>query len=96
MDSKHSEQEHHGYGIYLVTWLSLLVLTAVTVSVAGMNLGSLSILTALAIASLKAAFVLYFFMHLKEESAVFKTMFFVYIGTFVIFISLTFVDILHR
>lgn len=96
MGNKHSDHEHGGYGIYILTWLALLVLTAITVVVAGMHLGNLSVLTALVIASIKAGVVLSFFMHLKYEATVFKTMFFCAIGTFAIFIGLTFFDVLFR
>jgi cytochrome c oxidase subunit 4 len=96
MEQNGSGREHSGYGIYLLTWLALLVLTAITVTVAGMHLGNFSVLTAVVIAAIKATIVLLFFMHLKQESNLFKTMILVAIGVFAIFISLTFFDVLFR
>lgn len=95
---EHDDAGHpqSGYGMYLVTWLSLLVLTAVTVTAAGMSLGAFSVAMALLIASVKASVVLSFFMHLKYESTIFKVFFFVAIATFAIFIGITFVDIPFR
>ena len=92
----HAEHENSGYGIYLLTWIALLALTAITVAVAGMHLGTLSVTVAVLIAGIKATVVLLFFMHLKYESTLFKTMVLVTIGTFVIFIGLTFFDVLFR
>jgi cytochrome c oxidase subunit 4 len=92
----HTEQEHTGYDVYIITWVALLILTAVTVTVAGLHLGKLSVLTAVVIAAVKASLVLYFFMHLKYEKPLFRTMVFVTIGVLVIFIGLTFTDILYR
>jgi len=91
---KHEQSEHTepGYGVYVVTWLALLVLTAATVTVAGMNLGKLSMLTALAVASIKGTLVLSYFMHLKYERPYLRVMFFVVIITLTIFIGLTFFD----
>jgi cytochrome c oxidase subunit 4 len=96
MDDNRTEHEHSGYGVYLLTWFALLVFTAITVAVAGMQLGKLSVLTALVIASIKATIVLYFFMHLKYERPLYKTMFFVSIGALTIFIGITFFDVLFR
>ena len=96
MKSEPSQHEHTGYGIYVITWVSLLALTAITVTVAGMHLGKLSVLTALVIAGVKASVVLSFFMHLKYESTLFKIMFFVLLMTLTIFIGLTFFDPLFR
>jgi cytochrome c oxidase subunit 4 len=86
------QHEHVTYGVYFLTWLALLVLTAITVTVAGMSLGNLSVFTALVVASVKATLVLGFFMHLKYERPLFRVMFLVVIVTFAIFIGLTFMD----
>ena len=94
---EHNSQEHDvTYGTYVLIWLGLLVLTGLTVTVAGMDLGRLSIFTALLIAACKAGLVLYFFMHLKYESRLFKIMVFIAIAAVTIFIVLTFFDISYR
>jgi cytochrome c oxidase subunit 4 len=64
-----SEHEHTEHivtpGIYLTIILTLLVLTAVTVGAAYVNLGPFNIVLALAIATVKATLVVLFFMHAK-------------------------------
>jgi cytochrome c oxidase subunit 4 len=92
-DTKH---EPVGYGVYFLTWFGLLVLTAITVTAAGMNFGNLSVFVALVIAAVKATVVLYLFMHLKYESKLFHVMVLVVLVTLVIFIGLTFTDTLFR
>ena len=82
--------------MFLVVWLSLLVLTVLTVTIAQLHIRGVSALVAVLIAAIKASIVLLFFMHLKYEKPVLKTMLFVCIGTFVIFIGLTFVDVPFR
>lgn len=96
MSDRHSQESHGGYGVYVLTWLALVILTAITVAVAGMNLGKISVLTAVLIASLKATLVLSFFMHLRYERPLFTIMFLVVIVVLAIFIGLTFFDPLFR
>jgi cytochrome c oxidase subunit 4 len=96
VEHDHSAHENTGYGIYVVTWLALLGLTAITVTVAGMAFGKLSVLVALSIAVVKASVVLAFFMHLKHEKPVFRTMLYACLITYGIFIGLTFFDPLFR
>ncbi len=56
------------YRTYIVVWLALLVLTAVTWGVSYINLGLGNVAVALLIASFKAALVALFFMHLRYEN----------------------------
>ncbi len=56
-----------GYGIYLVVWGGLVLLTGVTVAVSYVNLGVMNVVVALLIASAKASLVALYFMHLKSE-----------------------------
>lgn len=95
---EHKEAEFHvvGYGTFVFIWLALLVFTALTVSVAGLNLGSLSVITALAVASAKSALVLNYFMHLKYEDRFFKVMLLVSIVTLATILGLTFFDVAYR
>ena len=74
-DNSQSEHEEVGYGVYVLTWIALLGLTAITVTVAGLQFGSLSVLIALAVATVKATLVLSFFMHLRYERPLFRIMF---------------------
>lgn len=96
MKDDRADGAHAGIDVYVLTWIALLVLTAVTVTVAGLHLGRLSVLTAVAIAGVKATVVLSYFMHLKYEKPLFRTMVYVVIGVLAVFIGLTFTDILFR
>ncbi len=60
--------EHGGYGIYLMVWVALLILTGLTVAVSYVHLGMMNVVVALLIASAKASLVALFFMHLRYES----------------------------
>jgi cytochrome c oxidase subunit 4 len=61
--------EHHlPKNLYFAIFGALMVLTAVTVGLAYVNLGQLNIVVALAVAIVKASLVVMFFMHLKYES----------------------------
>jgi cytochrome c oxidase subunit IV len=93
-----NEQQGHtgdSWG-YIAVWLLLLALTAITITVASMHLGALSILTALTIASLKAGLVLWFFMHLKYEKRFFKLLLLLPFVTLAVVIGLTFFDVWFR
>jgi len=80
----HTDMEHHGanseehdvhligYGTYIIIWASLLALTAVTVAVAGINLGSYTLFVALLVAAVKSMIVINVFMHIKYDSMLFK------------------------
>ncbi|HET6349642.1 MAG TPA: cytochrome C oxidase subunit IV family protein [Candidatus Krumholzibacteria bacterium] len=98
-DSGHHDAQPHepaGYGTYFMTWFSLVFLTALTVTAAGLHLGSISVAVALLIAAIKASIVLYLFMHLKYEDATFHRLILIMIVAMSIFIGLTFTDTLFR
>jgi len=94
----HGETEYHivGFGTYIFVWITLLVMTALTVAVAGLELGQISVLTALAIATFKSWVVANHFMHLKYEDRVFKIMVLIALATLATVIGFTFVDISFR
>jgi len=78
--------EHsHSYGIYILVWLALMALTAVTVAIAGMDIGRFTVATALIIATFKAYLVLTIFMHLRSETKTFTV--FVIVALFFLGIS---------
>jgi cytochrome c oxidase subunit 4 len=56
------------YRIYIIVWIALLILTAVTWWVSYVNLGMGNVAVALLIASVKAALVALFFMQLRHEN----------------------------
>jgi cytochrome c oxidase subunit 4 len=78
--------------------VGLVILTGITVSVAGMNLGRFSISAALVIAAVKSGLVLNYFMHLKYEKGLwlFKLMIPGILVLLVLFIGITFFDVAFR
>ncbi|HMG35296.1 MAG TPA: cytochrome C oxidase subunit IV family protein [Blastocatellia bacterium] len=82
--------------IYLVIFLSLIVLTAVTVIVANFDLGSWNAIVALSIAVFKATLVVLYFMHVRYGSRL--TWVFVGAGLvwLIILVSFTLSDYLTR
>ena len=92
------EHSHHVIpkGILLKVFLSLVVLTVVTVLVAQVDLGVLNVPVALAIAGVKASLVVTFFMALKYDKKV-NTLVFsigaVFVGIFLVF---TLIDTVFR
>jgi len=85
-----------GYRVFIAVWLCLLVLTGLTIWIAGLELGNLSTFTAMIIATVKASLVLYFFMHLKYEPPVFRIMALVTVATLTVIILMTFTDVWFR
>jgi cytochrome c oxidase subunit 4 len=92
------ESAHHGpgYGTLTAIWCGLLVLTAVTVGVAGVDLGFWNVVVAMAVATAKAALVVLVFMHLKYENWVFKGFVLMTFAILAIFIGFTFFDTAYR
>jgi len=92
MENNHEEhlehtEHNHGYGVYILVWLALMALTGVTVAVAGINFGGLTIATALVIASIKTYLVLTIFMHLRSESKTFRA----FVGVALLFLIISFI-----
>ncbi len=88
MNGEHLEStvEHKPtFGIYILVWLVLMMLTGVTVAVAGINFGNITVATALTIAIIKSYLVLTFFMHLKTETATFK----IFVGVALLFLLIS-------
>lgn len=66
-------QHHDGVHItplrtYLLVWGSLMVLTGITVAVSLVDFGSANLFVAILIASVKAALVALYFMHLRHDN----------------------------
>jgi len=96
---KQGEEKFHKVDprTYVLVWVGLLILTGITVSLAGMNLRGLSILIPLLVAAMKSGLVLSYFMHLKYETGLlFKLMIPIVLATLTIFIGLTFSDVAFR
>lgn len=93
-----SEHKHEPvpYRTFILIWAALLVLTVVTVVVSRIQLGALNIWVALTIASVKSSLVVFIFMHLRQESRLFKLGILTLLIIVATFIGLTFTDILYR
>ncbi len=82
---------------YLIIWVSLLILTALTVTAASLNAGRLAVLVALAVAATKSVLVLLYFMHLRyERRKLIKLILPIALVVLAIFIGLTYSDVLTR
>ena len=70
-----SDSGHHGpsVGTYWVVIVALMVLLIITLGAAAVDLGAMNLPIAMAIAVVKAAIVMTYFMHLKFSSAVVRT-----------------------
>ncbi len=86
------------YADHFGTLISLLLLTSLTVfiSVFGADLSTLTVATALTIASVKALVVAYYFMHLKYDPKIYRIMMIIVFGMFVIFLIMLIFDYLTR
>ncbi len=96
---KHNEGKHAepiSYGTYVLVWLALISLTAVTAVVSGINLATFTIVVALLIALTKASLVVNIFMHVKFEDKIFKVFLGIAGFTLVVIFSLTFSDVFFR
>lgn len=93
-----SEETHAPvpYRTFILIWVALLILTAITVEVSRFDVGVLNIWVALGVASIKSSLVIFFFMHLRQESLLFKIGLLVMLVIVAIFVGLTFFDILYR
>ena len=93
-----SEQHPHvTLKAYIAVWISLMVLTAVTVTSARLQLGAVTIAVVLTIAVVKSVLVLVYFMHLRYEKRWLVKL--LIPGTLVllaIFIGLTYSDVITR
>jgi cytochrome c oxidase subunit 4 len=89
--------EHHvlPLGIYWAVFLALVVGTIVTVWSATIDLGRMNVIVALAIASVKAALVILYFMHVKYSSKMvwlFAAAGFFWVGMMILFTMQDFVS----
>ncbi len=91
-------QHSHGltYGGYVMVWAVLVALTSVTVTIAGINLGSVTLIAAMLIACIKTFMVANYFMHVKFDNRIIKIFILICILLFVIFLTLTFSDLSYR
>lgn len=69
-DTHHEEHHVIDYSLYIQVWLSLLFLTTLTVVVAALDFGTVNIVIALLIATVKVGLVVSYFMHVRYDSPV--------------------------
>ena len=84
------------YSKYLMVWLALVLLTGITIMVAGLQVGGWSVFAAIFIAAIKGTLVLFYFMHLRYESGLFKIALTVAMLTLAVIMVLTFADVSFR
>jgi cytochrome c oxidase subunit 4 len=79
-----------------VVLVILLILTTLSVTITGIHLGAFTVAGALLIASVKAATVITYYMHMKFESLFMKLMIIGVFALFALVIGITFIDYLLR
>jgi cytochrome c oxidase subunit 4 len=82
--------------IYLIIFVTLLVLTGVTTAVAYVNLGPLNVVVMLVIAFFKASLVILYFMHVRFTSRLTQVAAVSGFAWLAILIGLTLSDVLTR
>lgn len=94
----HTDKHEHitSYKTYFIVWAALMVLTVITVYVSYVDFGTMNVVIAMAIASLKAALVALFFMHLKFEDSITWVFALFPLGLLFLLITMTFVDTFTR
>ncbi|MCX7907971.1 MAG: cytochrome C oxidase subunit IV family protein [Ignavibacteria bacterium] len=94
------EKEHNThlipYGTYVLVWISLVSLTVLTVTMAGVDFGRIALFLALLIAAVKSTLVINYFMHIKFDDAIFRVFLFVALATLASIFILTSTDIFFR
>jgi len=81
---------------YVGTLVGLLILTVVTVAVAQVDLGSLNIVVAMAVAMFKASLVIMFFMGVKWDEGFNKVVLFGSLVFIVLFMGFVMLDVFTR
>lgn len=98
--NKPTESEVHitSYREHVGTWAALILLTLMTVvvSVFGADLRTLSVATALIIATVKVLAVGYYFMHLKYDPKIYRTLIIIVMALFTFFLIMVILDYLTR
>lgn len=93
---KHDKHHIIPFGVYIKVLSLLLVFTAITVVAAQFNFGPWNTVIAMAIASIKAGFVLAFFMHLKYDDKMYLVCFGTGVFFLIVLYLFTFLDIATR
>ena len=93
-----SEHKNHisSYKSQVLVLLTLLLLTVLTVTITSVHLGPYNTAAAMFIASVKAAIVLLYFMHLKFDEKIYRFMVTLVLAIYAVVIVITFFDYLYR
>jgi len=83
-------------GGYVAIFFGLICLTLLTVAVSNVHLGALNLVVAVVIASIKASFVLLFFMHLRYDTRLYSMILVVSVSFIGVFFAYTMNDTTHR
>jgi cytochrome c oxidase subunit IV len=91
-----TEHAHPTIKMFVAVWATLLLLTALTVFVATLELGPFNAIVALSIATIKALLVLLFFMELRYSTALTKVAVVAAVFFLMLLVGLTLSDYLTR
>ena len=95
--SKNDEKNHIvPYRTFLLVLLALLAFTFISIGVTSYNLGPVTVLTALLLATFKTILVLTYFMHLKWDVKMFGILVAAVLAVIGVVIFITFLDYLFR
>ncbi|QOV91554.1 cytochrome C oxidase subunit IV family protein [Humisphaera borealis] len=94
----HDDHAEHAHGItgYIVVFFALMVLLVATVLVAYVHLGVFNVPVAYGIAALKAVLILWFFMHLNEQTRLVQVFAFASFAWLLIFLIMMSGDYMTR
>ena len=96
MGAPTTTNQPHGAGTLVAVWAALVALTLTLVAVNRYAPGNPGIVAAILITPTKAALVLWFFMHLREEGRAVRLMLLAAVVTLVVFIGLLMLDYSFR
>jgi cytochrome c oxidase subunit 4 len=95
--SEHNDKTHIvPYRTFLLVLAVLLVFTFISIAVTSYDLGPLTVLTALLLATAKTILVLTYFMHLKYDIRMFAILVTAVLLLIGVVIFITFLDYLYR
>ncbi len=96
MELVKTETKEHGAGRYIVAWLALLALTALTCGLSFIELGRWSLPASLCVAIAKGLIVVLLFMHLSEHRGANRLVFGIAIVFLLLLMTLVLSDIATR
>jgi cytochrome c oxidase subunit 4 len=95
-DATHTREHVLPVGSYLKVFIALVILTALTVTIAEFDLGPLNLIAAITIAAIKAMLVALIFMHLLYDNKMYLVIFGVAVVFLAMFIVFTMFDTQFR